>query len=166
MTLIVEDGTIVANSNTYVDKTFIINYAADRGVIIANDDPNLENQIHLFMDFLEAQEYEAARTDPENQNLAFPRTGLIIDGVEIGANTIPSILKKVEAEGVLLIRSGFDFAPLLEGNIKREKFDVFEVEYTDAGKRESPVPTAVMRYLRKLLSGRSGLIRIKRDYED
>lgn len=56
MALIVEDGTGVANANTYANLTTIRAYASARGVTLNADDATLEAHVHKAMDYLEGKE--------------------------------------------------------------------------------------------------------------
>ena len=55
MALILEDGTGVANANTYADLATIRAYAKLRGVTLSADDAILEAHVHKSMDYLEGK---------------------------------------------------------------------------------------------------------------
>jgi hypothetical protein len=148
VTLIVEDGTGVANANSYADLDFIRAYAASRGVTLSDDDEVLEPVVINVMDFIETRCFNGVRIYADG--LSFPRSGIVIDGVTIPSNTIPLTLKRAEAQltidvaisGVTLMPSGVS-AP----QVKREKVGPIETEFFAAdaiGAPDIPLASALL----------------------
>lgn len=130
MALIVEDGSGVANANTYADLEFIRAFASARGVELSDDDAVLEPVVIRVMDFIESRTFNGLRVFVDG--LSFPRSGIIIDDVAIPANAIPLGLKRAEAQLVIDVAvTGVDLMP--SGNatpqVKREKVGPLETEY-------------------------------------
>lgn len=80
MAIVVENGSIVANANSYVTRADFITYAADRGVTIAN---TAASDVYLIKAAQYINDHEdnlkGTKTD-RDQPMAFPRSGLEIEG--------------------------------------------------------------------------------------
>ena len=81
MALTVEDGTVVANADSYADLVFVRNYAAKRNLTIHTADADLEVLIIKAMDYLEARggEYKGCKVSTA-QTLQWPRKGNTTSG--------------------------------------------------------------------------------------
>lgn len=134
MALIVEDGTIVANANSYNTVAEIRAYADARGMTLPTDDLDVEKLAIQAMDYLESfrNRYQGYRTDPVNQELQFPRVGVIIDNdYEVSSDEIPSLLKKAHSQATAESYEA-DLMPNDSPAVKKEKVDVLEVEYQES----------------------------------
>ncbi|WLJ71190.1 hypothetical protein [Sphingomonas phage Birtae] len=148
MALIVEDGSGIANANTYADLDFIRAYATARGVSLSDDDAVLEPVVMNVMDFIESRSFNGTRIYIDG--LSFPRAGIAIDGVSIPANVIPSQLMRAEAQLVIDVAiTGVELLP--SGNsepiVKREKVGPLETEFfaPDAiGAADTPLASALL----------------------
>lgn len=135
MTLIVEDGTGVANSNTYVSDVMFTDYAALRGITIPGTATLREPLLILAMDYIEGyrDQFQGEKTN-YLQSLQWPRHSVLVDGYDIGADTIPPELKNAQIEAAILVNS----TPLLQSgatlNVQKEKADVLERTYFQGGK--------------------------------
>jgi hypothetical protein len=65
------------------------------------------------------------------QALDWPRSGVIVDGYPIAANTVPPDVSRACAD-LALRASAEDLSPDLERGIKRQRVDVIETEYDTA----------------------------------
>lgn len=138
-TLIIEDGTIIAGANCYVNLAYVRTYAGDRGLCLDNDDESVEQQILKATGYLEARRnrYDGRKTDPSNQNLQWPRTNAVIDCNDpVGSNEIPNELKMAQAQLCVEQSSGLSLYPETNedvgGQITEEKVDVITVKYSDS----------------------------------
>lgn len=134
MALVIEDGSVVAGANSYIEVQDAKDYAAARGVDLGSDDAVTEQRLLGAMDYLESLSYKGTRTDPDNQVLAWPRTGVVSDGRTYGPNVIPTQLKSAQAQLVIelfngVVLFGSSSAGGGEKFVKKEKVDVVEVEY-------------------------------------
>ncbi len=148
MALIIEDGTVVANANSYVTLEEYRAFALARGVVVPAVDADAEVQLIEAMDYLEAQrsKYQGHKTDPAAQLLQFPRTGVVIDcNAELGANDIPVELKQAQMRLAMEVNAGNILMPTSDGRVvKREKVDVIEREFMtggDNGNSGLPMPS-------------------------
>jgi len=101
-TLIVEDGTGVANANTYVDLAYLQNYADNRGLTLPTSDTDKEIFLLRAMDYLEGRrdEFQGSKAVVD-QSLQWPRVDVSIDCVELAVDTIPEELKRAQCQLVV-----------------------------------------------------------------
>lgn len=115
VTIIVEDGSIVANANAYIDVAEATAYAAQRGVTLPADADAVAAMIIQATDFLESKacEYAGKKTDPE-QSLQWPRTDAYLfgdDETPYDPHTIPKNLKQAQAALVIAVSQGVVLLP-------------------------------------------------------
>lgn len=174
MALIIEDGSIVENANSYVDRATIIAYAGLRGVLLANDDTTDVKAIKA-MDYLEMfrDKYVGREVSPGVQPLAWPRECAIVNGGVIASNAIPKRLKDAQCALVIEVETGTNLIPTTGagtggttgGELVREKIGPLEFEYAEGSAgAEGMLPTmpGVSALLSALLSGFSGPTRTYR----
>lgn len=142
MALIVEDGSIVANANSYVTRDELITYAASRGVVLANDDATDYMAVEAI-DYMElfAAQFKGVMTDPVEQFLAWPRDGVVIGPVVVGKNTIPRKIKEAQCALVLVVRSGVKLIPTKDytkQTLIRSKLGPIEKEYATTTTESTP----------------------------
>lgn len=106
MTLILEDGTGVADAQSYIDVAFADAYFAARGVAAwTGADAVKEQAIIRAMDYVETRwRWLGAQQFPETQALAWPRLYLYDDGTAVEG--IPVKLQRAVAEYALRALSG------------------------------------------------------------
>lgn len=134
MTLIIEDGSIVVNANSYVTVAEARAYALARGVTLSAVDSELEADLVLSMDYLESKGscYKGVKTDPENQELQWPRYGAKIDGLIFPSDSIPKYLKNAQMQLSIEKYNDVDLMPTAnEPFIIKEKVSVIETEYSE-----------------------------------
>lgn len=157
MPLILEDGTgSDPTANSYASRADIIDYAAARGVIIANDAASDVFGVNA-MDYLETRDYKG---DPTNgivgvdQPLQFPRMGITIGLVALASDQIPLALKNAQCELAMQNSTGIALMPTRAAgpSIKREKLDVIETEYFETKDFVEPLLPRVDALLKPLLS--------------
>jgi len=128
-TIIVEDGTIVANANSYVSAADLGTYASNRGVTITGTEEDL---LIEAMDYIESLEFIGLQLT-ENQALAWPRSGAVKKKIYwYDTNEIPQLLIDGLCEVALAIDAGNSPLDNLERATKREKVGDLEVEYKDS----------------------------------
>jgi len=146
--LTIEDGTNVADANSYVTRAEIIAYAAARGVTIA-DDAGTDVLAIKAMDFIESRRFNGERVNGLEQPLEWPRKYVIIGEEELPTDTIPKAIKKAESEAVLLLSQGIELMPNrnTDAYVKSEKVGSIETEYFGAPNVVPTTPTldAILR---------------------
>ena len=152
MAIVVEDGTGLSNSNSYVTEAEVNTWASDRGITISG---TVSQLIYKAMDYLETLEYIGDK-QTEAQALQWPRDNVYIDDFYIEPTTIPQEIKDAEMSLCMSIDAGVDPMDTICRATKKEKVGEIEVEYMDnASSRD--IISSVNRLLRKLLKdGSSG----------
>lgn len=138
MALVVEDGTIVPNANSYADLSTIRAYSLARGVdLSAVPDADLEVPAIKAMDYLEASDqtrrYQGDRVDI-GQELSFPRSGVYVDGMALPADEVPRYAVHAQCALTMEIYAGADALPSRTGGqVVKEKLGDLEVQYSEKG---------------------------------
>jgi len=123
--------SITVNTNSYVTRQELIDYAAPRGVTV---DDNEQADIALVnaADFLETydSQFSGHRTD-QDQDLAWPRDGATIRGFEVPDDEVPPLVKQTQMEIALDLLAGVDLYNREDRQIvTRERVDgAVEVEF-------------------------------------
>ena len=108
-------------------------------------------------DYLETREYKGQRTDP-TQVTAFPREGILIDGVTLPSDTIPARIKQAEMQLALELSRGND--PLAPINPRKTKESIGELEVQYSYSPTDPLVQtlrSVNALLRPFLKNNGGL---------
>jgi hypothetical protein len=135
MALIIEDGSIVANANSFATVVECQAFADARGLTLPSTDAEIEILLINASDFLFSLEndFQAFRTSPSSQVLPFPRETVYLYGESIASDAIPQILKDGQC------RLAFDASQqdlLATGSgrvVKKEGVGPLVVEYGDDG---------------------------------
>lgn len=154
MAIIVEDGSDVANANSWVSRAEAIAFAAARGVTLA-DSTATDILIIKAMDYLESMrpQYVGTRTY-DDQTLSFPRTGLTIDGLAFADDEIPPQLKSAEMLLVIYGSRGIDFLPSVSDKfVVEEQVGPLRTKYSESiNTGTSPIMPMIDAYLEQLLT--------------
>lgn len=114
ITITIEDGSNVANANSFVTIAEARAYAVERGVTLSATDDDVAVQIIKAKDYLEsfANRYQGEMTNAD-QALQWPRTDVYISGSETAfpSNAIPKQLKSAQSSLVIAISEGVDIMP-------------------------------------------------------
>lgn len=130
MAIIVEDGTIVPNANSYNSDADYTAYALARGITIGADAAAREIELIRATDYVDNELTRMqSKTEPANQSLRYPQIGSYANGVLVGKNTIPQELKRAQLEAAISVFKGdFDIVPTAK-NIKSEQLANLKTEY-------------------------------------
>lgn len=138
MPLIVENGDIVANANSYVSRADLIAYAMLRGVVLPNTDATDVLAIK-GMDYLALfdQEWRGAEVEPGVQPLAWPRMNVYPNGntPAYADDAVPPSIVRAQCELAMNVNAGTILLPTTSAQtafITKEKVDVIETEYSEA----------------------------------
>lgn len=135
--IVVEDGTGKDNANSYVSVSEFIDYAAQTGVDLEDDDSTAILLIKA-MRYLETKTFKGKRTTLL-QALNWPRKDAYIYCEEpeilFADNSIPANIKKAEMELALLVESGVDLMPTITASdlVVREVIGPITTEYANPG---------------------------------
>lgn len=152
--IIVEDGTLVANANSYDELANIRTFASNRGVTLPVDDDELAVMVLKAMDYIEAQacRFQGSLVS-SSQALQWPRNEVVLNGDYIPNTLIPNSLKNALAQLVVVQNQGFEIQPNFspQDYVKKEKVGPIETEYSDPLKVGiMPTFTAVEAFLAPL----------------
>lgn len=152
-TIIVEDGSLVANANSYVTVAEFQAYCSDRNITISDTYGDESELLILAMDYFEQQPFKGIKYI-ETQALQFPRSDLYIDGYLTDSDAIPALVKNAQMTIAVAIMVGNDPISTVDRAVKREKVDVLEVEYMDNA-AISVVIRSIGNAMRKLVTSSS-----------
>lgn len=158
--LIVEDGSIVADANSYVTYDYALAYHALRGNSAWALGTVLNQQYAIIratqaIDSIYKGKWKGTPTEYGTQELEWPRSGVVVGVNALGNDLIPNALKKAVCEAALReLANANSLTPDLErgGEIKRVKADTVEVEYMD-GANSTTTFTAIDGLLADLVTG-------------
>lgn len=131
--MIVEDGSQVINSNSYVSRADYIAYAASIGVTIA-DDINADYQLIKAAEYIDSHEPQLKGTIVDrDQSMAYPRTDLYLEGWYWSSAEIPRQVILAQKMYALMLNDGEDlYNRSVNPNttVKKERIEgAVEVEY-------------------------------------
>lgn len=164
MTLIIEDGTEVANANSYITVAEYSSWAnarfgASRTTAPACDQ-DAEKHILRAMDYFEAQEFQGYKVT-STQVLQWPRSWVEIDGFAVETNEIPKEVKNSIYELAYADELGQGELASVDRKTKKEKVGDIEVEYADSSSSQI-INLSVPSAMKKLLKNGGGGFRVYR----
>ena len=133
MALIVEDGSEVANANSYASLAVIAAYAIAHGDATWALATGAEQNAAALnaMVYIDSKPYKGYPTS-STQLLEWPRFGVVVNTWDVSSDAIPA--KLVYAQCVASVKAlAGSLSPDLArgGGVKRQKVDVIETEYFD-----------------------------------
>lgn len=137
-TIIVEDGSIVANANSYVDLDYVKAFADDRGVTLPNNDTTLEQMIIKAMDYLEHVVGFSGYIVDDTQRLNWPRQNVYVGNLLQATDSVPTDIKNAVAQLVCEQVAGNKLYPqpitsANEGRIIKKKVGPLEKTFSTSG---------------------------------
>lgn len=143
----------------YVDDTDYTTYAATYGVTLPVTAGERLIQLTKASEYIDAQEpyLKGSRTE-RDQDYAYPRTGLVINGFEYEDDEIPAVVEKIQLELALEVNSGIDlFAVSNNLPIIKERVEgAVEVGYaTPTMVQDKGRQSKAMTLMKQLLKGGS-----------
>lgn len=156
MALTIEDGTGVANAESYASVAELDVFAVARGVTLSAVEADKEVLLRAAFDHVEAlrADFKGTKANTGNTFSQWPREDVQIDGEDITNTTIPKELKNGQMQLAIDLQDlDGGLAPTGTGQaIKREKVDVIETEYQDGGSiAPQPVFAKAFQFLNPLL---------------
>jgi hypothetical protein len=167
MTLIVEDGTNVANAEAYATVSYCDTYWSTRptsslsAVWAVSTTANKESAIRIATQYLDNKYRWLGTRQYENQNLQWPRTGVYSDRDVEQIALVPQNVKKAVAELAVRTLSNDLWPDLDKSNyVKREQIGPISVEYLLSAPTQSLFPV-VNNMLRDLALSNSTVTLIR-----
>ena len=166
MSLVIENGSLVAGANSFVSVAEARAYAEARASTLPAENAAVESALIVATDYLESyrNKFKGSKVDPETQALQWPRSGVVIEGWEVPEDYIPKELKAAQIQLAIEVANGVDLMPTGEGReVIRKKVDVLETAYAPgAGGSPQPVFEKARALLTPLLSTSLGAIQVRR----
>lgn len=163
MTLIVENGTGLANAESYASVAYADAYFAARNVTTwTGDAAHKEGLLRIATEYIDSvfgQRFKGTR-NTITQALQWPRDGVSVDGFDLDSDVIPVDLMRATCE-IAHQANSTELLPNLEQGVIREKVDVLEVEYDSSSPRIVRL-SKVNAMLAKYLTGNGFTFEINR----
>jgi hypothetical protein len=150
MALIIEDGSGVANANSYVTAAQWDAWATARGISHSHSTSKIEEYILTAMDYFEAQ-YFIGRKATDEQELQWPRTEVYIDSYSVDSDEIPKQVKNAVYEITRTVSDGNFALSARERQTTQEKIGDITVTYKNNAsmRKETPAVTSALRKITK-----------------
>jgi hypothetical protein len=137
MSLILEDGTIVPNANTFVNDAEFLAYAALRGFTIPSTASERAVFLILGMDYLFSKEIKLSGIRvSDDQELPYPREGACVrDQIlpSTGPKSIPEGIKRAQIELAMQAAKMELLTNKVNQNIEEQKVGELQVKYFSGG---------------------------------
>ena len=159
MAIVLEDGSQVSGSNSYVTRAQYIAYALTLGTTVADSSATDDDLVAASI-YIDAQEprLKGYRVD-RDQSIAYPRNGLYIEGFVWESDEIPTQVKLAQYNLALDIKAGIDiYNPIdrTDSVVKREKIDgAVEVEYAVKEEGSRSIDSLSRTYMNMLTNNQS-----------
>lgn len=154
MTLIIEDGTVVAGANSYITVAEYKSWAGDRGIAFGSDE-EIEQGIYRAMDWFERQFFIGNKAN-ENQPLQWPRTEALIDGYYEDATEIPKEVPNALYEATKVELDGNSELNNQERKTVREQVGDISITYADNSNNR--VTTPALRFAMNRIVRPAGMV--------
>lgn len=154
MTLIIEDGTVVAGANSYITVAEFKSWAGDRGIAVGSD-TKIEQGILRAMDWFERQFFIGNKAN-ENQPLQWPHTEALIDGYYEDATEIPKEVPNALYEATKVELDGY--SELNEQERKTVREQVGDISITYADNSNNRVVTPALRFAMNRIARPAGMV--------
>tara|TARA_B100000678_G_scaffold237062_1_gene206788 strand:+ start:9979 stop:10491 length:513 start_codon:yes stop_codon:yes gene_type:complete len=166
MALIIEDGSLVENANSWVSRADFIAYAASKGITVADEDATDAMLVNAGQ-FINSKEPQLkGRLVTRDQAMSFPRYDLCIEEWSWWHTEIPRQVILAQMELALDINAGVDlYNPPANPNLiaKRERVEgAVEVEYFGNDSAVKVGRSSQSQALLAVLMRYSGMIMVRR----
>ena len=158
--LIIEDGSQVVNSNSYVTDLEYTDYAASKGLVVAATAELREVDLFAGIDYILGKEslLQGWRVS-STQAMTFPRVGVYLYGYSVESDTIPVNSKNAQMEAAAYNTSGTLLSNSEVTNTQTEKLDTLSITYFKGGSKSIVNLQRVNVYLQPLMKDINKLVR-------
>jgi hypothetical protein len=163
MALVVEDGTGKPDANSFVTRAEYIDFAALRGVTVAND-VAADVELVKATDKILTMCFKGSPT-VAGQALPFPRHEENYKfELVYPDDKVPVAVKRGQMLFAMAVHEGVDLAPNFVGGatIKREKIGPIETEYNEDTEYNSPTVPLAMSAFAPFTCGQGGRVSVLR----
>lgn len=151
VTLIIEDGSLVANANSYITVTAWDNWATDRGITHSHSDAKISHAILRAMDYFESLNFLGLK-HTETQALQWPRDRVFVDHYDVDSNEIPKEVKNAMYELTKIELDGDSALNPQERQTESEQIGDIRVTYSSNSMMRKRTP-AFNHAVRKIIHG-------------
>lgn len=151
MALVIEDGSGVADAEAYISVADADAYFSARGnaAWAALDTDSKEQALRRGADYLEtAYAWRGQRATA--QTLSWPRSCVVVDGVDVPSDSVPQAIQRANAELAVRASAG-DLAADESAQVKQETVGPITVVYADGARQNAryvAVDAMVAAYVR------------------
>lgn len=142
VTLIPEDGTGLANANTFATADEATAYASARGITLPTGD-ELASLLIQAADFVTTYEcrFQGSRANPAVQALSWPRVCVQMYDTDVLPTVVPQVIKTAQIQIAIQANNGIDLFPSQsEAMVISEAIGPLKVEYQANTWTPSDVP--------------------------
>lgn len=161
MAVIIEDGSIVANANSFNTDAELQAYFTSRGYTIPGTEAERDILQIKAMDYIQSleQRYQGNRV-AEEQVLPFPRYGVVLNGFLLASDVIHQDLKNAQNELSNQLNDEEILLNETSGNLESFSVDgVYEESYFKGGAFETVKTGKANAYLSKFMHPTNKLTR-------
>ena len=160
MALIIEDGSQVANANSYVTDAEYTDYATLKGLTVGANAAKREVELLRAMDYLQDFESSMQGTRASStQGVSFPRYNVVLYSYLLASDFIPKELKNSQFEAAAYAHTGTLILNESIKNVSKERLGDLEVNYFKGGQSEKVIVKRALVYLEPLLKSFDKLVR-------
>ena len=141
--LIIEDGTVVANANSWVTDDEYKAFAKLKGYSVPATQPDRESNLanaYDFINFTYEQQLQGWRVTPQTQTGCMPRTNIYAYDVLVDSTTIPQDFKNAQMLASFSINDGVD-TNAVKDSADLAGFSVGNGAYSESYQSGSSTPT-------------------------
>lgn len=162
MALILEDGTVVANAQSFVEAVDLAAYAALRGISFPALEADQEQLLIKGMDYLlnREGEFKGSRVSAA-QTLPFPRSGVYIFDFPLDSTTVPEQAKNAQIEAALFENTDSLLKNITNKNIQSSAVGSLRESYFNGGSWEVVRADRVNAQLTQLIENSSGITLVR-----
>jgi hypothetical protein len=154
--LIVEDGTGMTNSNSYVTLEYARDFAEAMNLTLPTVDADLTVALLGAMPYIESRPYQGQRASA-TQALSWPRRLVTADGYPVAPTVVPEGVKRAQVTAAAMGFGGSDLMPTVGGAlVTKEKVGPIETEYSDKYASGEVVFTSIDNYLLPFINAKGG----------
>jgi len=163
MTLVIETGAGLANSNSYASVDTLKAYAKERGASVPSDNPSCEALLLKAMDYLRGQNFVGDRATKE-QALDWPRYNVVVEGFPYSSTELPRQLEQAQC-ALAIAAQTVDLSPIQPANtsgpVTEKTVGSITVRYANTGRLSNVPAVASADALLRTILKRNGLFAIR-----
>ena len=160
--LIIEDGSIVTDANSFATDDEFKVYANLRCMAVPSTQPEREALLILAIDYLNGEEAQMqGERVSADQELPYPRVNVCAKNFTVPSDSIPKDIKKAQMELALQANESDLLINASIQNVSKEKLGDLEVEYFSGGAWGSVRTDRADAYLDPYLKAGGGVILVR-----